>query len=110
GFIDLTPGVAEGLYRIAQEALNNALKHAFATRETVRLYVDVDDVALEIEDDGRGFDVIAAEGKGGMGIASMRDRTRQLGGELSIHSDIGAGTKVTARVPLRVAAPALEHI
>jgi signal transduction histidine kinase len=110
GFIDLTPAVAEGLYRIAQEALNNALKHAFATRETVRLYAEAEHVALEIEDDGRGFDVIAAEGKGGMGIASMRDRTRQLGGELSIHSDIGAGTKVTVRVPLRVAAPALEHI
>jgi signal transduction histidine kinase len=107
--IDLTPAVAEGLYRIAQEALNNALKHAFATRATVRLFVEADHLLLEIEDDGRGFDVATAEGKGGMGIASMRDRTRQLGGELRIRSDIGAGTKVTVRTPLRVAAPALEH-
>lgn len=107
--IDLTPGVAEGLYRIAQEALNNALKHAFATRETVRLLAEDECVALEIEDDGRGFDVASAEGKGGMGIASMRERTRQLGGELTIRSGPGAGTRVTVRVPLRVAAPSVEH-
>jgi signal transduction histidine kinase len=105
-FIDLTPSVAEGLYRIAQEALNNALKHAFATRETVRLFAQDGLVALEIEDDGRGFDVAAAEGKGGMGIASMRERTRQLGGELCISSGPGGGTKVSVRVPLRVAVPA----
>jgi signal transduction histidine kinase len=105
-FIDLTPSVAEGLYRIAQEALNNALKHAFATRETVRLFAHDDLVALEIEDDGCGFDVAAAEGKGGMGIASMRERTRQLGGELCISSAPGGGTKVSVRVPLRVSAPA----
>ena len=100
-FIDLPPDVEEGLYRIAQEALNNALKHAQATRETVRLCVKDDAVVLEIGDDGRGFDLQAVESKGGMGLTSMRERTRQLGGELDIRSSPGAGTTVTVRVPLR---------
>ena len=105
-FVDLTPAVAEGLYRITQEALNNALKHAAATRETVRLQAKEDFLVLEISDDGCGFDSAAAEGKGGMGLASMRERTRQLGGELLIRSAPGQGTTVTVSVPLRSAAPA----
>jgi signal transduction histidine kinase len=104
-FIDLPPNVAEGLYRIAQEALNNALKHASATRETVRLCVKDGAVVLEINDDGRGFDPQAVEGLGGMGLASMRDRTEHLGGELVIRSSPGAGTTVTVSVPLGGAVP-----
>jgi signal transduction histidine kinase len=100
-FVDLPPDVEEGLYRIAQEALNNALKHAEATRETVRLHVQEAAVVLEISDDGRGFNLATAEKKGGMGLANMRERARQLGGELVIRSSPGAGTTVIVSVPPR---------
>lgn len=105
-FVDLPSSVAEGLYRIAQEALNNALKHAQATRETVRLCVKDGAVVLEISDDGQGFDPQAVEGKGGMGLMSMRERTNLLGGSLAVRSSPGAGTTVTVSVPLRIALPA----
>lgn len=102
-FIDLPPNVEEELYHIAQEALNNALKHAQATRETVRLCVRDGAMVLEISDNGRGFDVQAVEGKGGMGLASMRERTHRLGGEFIIRSSPADGTTVTVSVPLHSA-------
>ena len=105
-FFDLPSGIAEGLYRIAQEALNNALKHARASRETVHICVNDGAVVMEISDDGQGFDPQAVEGKGGMGLSSMRERTYLLGGSLGVRSSPGAGTVVTVRVPLRNAAPA----
>lgn len=98
---DLPSGIAEGLYRIAQEALNNALKHAQASRETVHIYVNDGAVVMEICDNGQGFDLQAVESKGGMGLSSMRERTYQLGGSLVVRSSPGTGTVVTVRVPLR---------
>jgi nitrate/nitrite-specific signal transduction histidine kinase len=90
--------VEEGLYRIAQEALNNALKHAVATNVAVRLTTDNGVTVLEVEDDGRGFVVDSADGRGGMGLANMRERARRLGGSLAILSDPGRGTIVRATV------------
>jgi signal transduction histidine kinase len=90
--------VEEGLYRIAQEALNNALKHAVATNVVVRLTTDNGVTVLEVEDDGRGFVVDSADGRGGMGLANMRERARRLGGSLAILSDPGRGTIVRATV------------
>jgi PAS domain S-box-containing protein len=94
-----SPEVEEGLYRIAQEALNNALKHAHADSVRVRLRLAADSVELEIRDDGRGFD--PAESTGGLGIPGMRERARALGGEFGISSAPGEGTAVRVRIPLR---------
>jgi signal transduction histidine kinase len=98
GPLELPAAVEEGLYRIAQEALNNALKHA--APRTVTLWIDVTErgVGLEVEDDGAGFDPGAVEGSGGMGLTSMRERAERLGGSLSVRSAPGQGTKVRVDV------------
>jgi signal transduction histidine kinase len=90
--------VEEGLYRIAQEALNNALKHAAANNVVVRLANEDSRTVLEVEDDGRGFIVDSADGRGGMGLANMRERARKLGGSLAVLSAPGRGTIVRATV------------
>jgi len=101
GEIDLPKGVEEGLYRIAQEALNNALKHAKATSVTVHIRRQGGAVELEIADDGIGFDPEAVNNGGGMGLVSMRERAERLGGTLQIDSRPGEGTKVKVRVQVK---------
>jgi signal transduction histidine kinase len=92
--------VEEGLYRIAQEALNNALKHACA--RGVSLYLDrrEEAVVLEIVDDGIGFDPATSVEGGGLGLDGMIERAARMGGELLLDSEPGAGTKVRVKVPL----------
>lgn len=85
------------LYRIAEEALNNTLKHAGATTVLVVLRFADDQVILEIADDGKGFDVDALRG-GGMGLANMRERTSHLGGEITLESGVGQGTRIVVRL------------
>ncbi len=97
--VELPASLEEGLYWITQEALNNALKHATANRETVRICVEDGMLVLEITDDGQGFDLEAARHKGGMGLVSMGERARQMGGTLTIESVPGRGATVTVRVP-----------
>lgn len=92
--------IEDGLYRIAQEALNNAIKHSAATCVTVRLRIEAGHAVLEVIDNGRGFDVQTAGQGGGMGLASMRERVEHLQGALSILSEPGAGTTIQASVPL----------
>jgi signal transduction histidine kinase len=99
-FVDFPPTHEEGLYRIANEALNNALKHGHATRETVRIWTEGPEVNLEVTDNGVGFDPQRAENPGGMGLAFMAERAKKLGGMLSIHSVPGEGTVVRVSVPL----------
>lgn len=96
--VDLPATVEEGLYRIAQEALNNALKHANATSVTVYLRVKEDMVELEVVDDGLGFNPDAAIDSGGIGMDSMRERARQLGATLTVASQPGHGTRVMVQV------------
>lgn len=95
---ELDSGLKEGLYRIVQEALNNALKHANARSVTVRIRADSRTVDLEIDDDGQGFDMPEAEDAGGMGLANIRERAMELGGVVSIVSAPGRGTKVKVTV------------
>ena len=90
--------VEEGLYRIAQEALNNALKHAHASSVTVCLHQDKQAVTLEITDDGTGFDPIAARERGGFGLRGMEERAARLGGKLTVQSSLGKGTRVKVEV------------
>jgi signal transduction histidine kinase len=100
GSVELPAEVEEGLYRIAQEALNNALKHAAPTSVTVRIRTDARGVMLEVSDDGRGFDPEGVSDEGGMGLANMRERAERLGGSLVVLSAPGEGT--TVRLSLEV--------
>ena len=99
--VRLPPAVEVGLYRIAQEALQNALRHAGASRVTIRLEMDRDRVRLRIEDDGRGFEPGGEPAGSRFGLIGMRERARLLGGDFQIESSPGAGTRITAEVPLR---------
>ncbi|MGH2583983.1 MAG: GAF domain-containing protein [Dehalococcoidia bacterium] len=91
--------VKEALYRIAQEALHNTVKHARATRVDVRLTCDPAAVSLELADNGVGFDP-TQDFPGHLGQTSMRERAEQLGGTLAVRSAPGQGTRIAARIPL----------
>ena len=93
----------EGLFRIAQEALNNALKHAAARSVVVRLCGDAERITLEVTDDGRGLTLRPSEAKGGLGLTSMKERVAQLQGTLTMDSTPGKGTRVTVEVPRSIA-------
>lgn len=94
------PGqVAEAVYRISQEALNNIVKHAGAGRAEVMVIYSHPKWILTIRDDGRGF-VVPTVGHGGIGLWSMRERAVLAGGRLSISSTPGAGTTVRAELPI----------
>jgi PAS domain S-box-containing protein len=92
GHFDLPMRFQVSMYRIAEEALNNILKHAGATQVVVRLCESGNRVEMEIEDNGAGFDPERIVG--GMGIANMYERAETLNGELSIVSEFDKGTKV----------------
>jgi len=99
--IRLPACVEEGLYRIAQEALNNSLKHAVATSVTVCIRVSDEHVELEVVDNGIGFNPDTTDNGGGMGLANMRERAKMLGGALRVVSAPGEGTKVSVSVKVR---------
>jgi signal transduction histidine kinase len=95
GLVGLDRRVAWTAYRVAQEALNNAMRHASATSIVVRAARRGSGMTLEIRDDGVGFEEAGSDSRRGLGLASMRDRAARLGGTLSIDSRVGAGTLVT---------------
>ncbi|MGD8243956.1 MAG: GAF domain-containing protein [Anaerolineae bacterium] len=99
GEIAFPTAFEEGLYRIAQEALNNTLKHAFARRVSVSLEQDERVLILEIADDGVGFDPSTAVEGGGLGLDGMIERAVQMGAELVLDSKPGAGTRVRVEIP-----------
>jgi signal transduction histidine kinase len=94
----LPADVEQELYRLAQEALNNVLKHAHAGRVSVRLAVANGRTTMEVADDGVGFDP-SLQGTGGFGLSGMRERAERLGGTVRIESSPGTGTRVLAEVP-----------
>jgi signal transduction histidine kinase len=94
----LAPEAEQELYRVAQEALNNVLKHAHAASVEVRLTVGTRVAVLEISDGGVGFDPLL-RGAGGLGVPGMRERLERLGGSLRIESSPDTGTRVHAEVP-----------
>jgi two-component system, NarL family, sensor histidine kinase UhpB len=87
------------LYRVTQESLWNIRNHAKARKVSVALTGENGDIVLAIEDDGCGFVRDAVRGKGGLGLVSMEERVRHVGGRLSIAPRTGGGTRVEARVP-----------
>jgi signal transduction histidine kinase len=84
----------EALYRIAQEALNNALKHSGASTVTIELHGRPDAATLEVSDNGAGFDPESVRRKGGIGLISIQQRAEKLGGELAIRSAPCEGTSI----------------
>ncbi|MGD8855318.1 MAG: GAF domain-containing sensor histidine kinase [Chloroflexota bacterium] len=92
--------IEEELYRIAQEALTNAVKHARAKKVIIRLTTNDDRFCLEVQDDGSGFDVSSADRSGGLGLRGIRERVQCVNGELSIDSIPGQGT--TLRVTVNI--------
>jgi PAS domain S-box-containing protein len=91
--------VQQELYHVAQEALNNSLKHARARNLQVCLQLKDDAVRLEVVDDGIGFEPTTAEARGGLGLRGMRERVQRIGGQLQIESASGQGTTVSLEVP-----------
>jgi signal transduction histidine kinase/PAS domain-containing protein len=92
--------VEEALYRIAQELLNNVLKHAAATKVDVALAMGSEAIELAVRDNGQGYDLEAAREGGGMGLANIYQRVAELGGALTIDSAPGEGTEVRASIPV----------
>jgi signal transduction histidine kinase len=87
----LEPQEEQGLYRIAQEALNNITKHSQASQASISLSLD-DPPCLEIQDQGQGFDLERAYQAGRVGLASMQERAAEIGWQLQIQTSPGAGT------------------
>ena len=95
------PGdVALCLYRVAQEALKNTARHAKADHVWVSVERDGSDLTLIVRDDGRGFDVADARLGGGLGLMSLDERVRLVGGRITIDTERQRGTTIHARVPL----------
>jgi len=92
--------VEQAFYRIAQEALNNGLKHARARHIRVYLRQRQGSVILEIHDDGVGFDLATSRETGGLGLRGIAERVAQLGGTLSLQSAPGAGTQLRVEIPI----------
>jgi signal transduction histidine kinase len=102
----LPMGVEAALLRIAQGAVGNVVKHAGATRCRVTVTYLVDEVRMDVVDDGAGFDVEAVEGRpaglGHVGLTAMRSRAREQGGDLVVESAPGGPTAVSVAIPLQV--------
>jgi signal transduction histidine kinase len=100
GEISLPPPLEEGLYRIAQEALNNVIKHAHARTVAVRLTQQERLVCLEVADDGVGFDPAQACEAGCLGLRGMQERAQEMGAGFEIDSRPGGGARVIVRRPI----------
>jgi signal transduction histidine kinase len=92
--------IEEALFRIAQEAVNNAVKHASARRVDIRLTTGEARVRLLVGDDGIGFDPAKDIREGGLGLTSMRERARGMGGSIRVETSPGDGTRVEVTVPV----------
>jgi signal transduction histidine kinase len=97
----LLPDMATALFRVMQESLQNMFKHAQATGGTVRLSGSSKGIGLSVRDNGKGFEMASHQKhRTGIGLMSMQERMRLLGGFIRIHSHPGHGTKVCAWIPL----------
>jgi signal transduction histidine kinase len=95
---DLSDAHRTCIYRIVQEALNNAAKHARAKAIDVHLRCNAGAVSITVHDNGQGFDLQSSGG--GLGLVGMKERVRQLNGEILIQSEPGEGTELIAEIPL----------
>lgn len=100
--VPVPPDVAEALVRTARGALANVREHADAGRVALTLTYQLDEVVLDVRDDGRGFDpaLVQPSGTRGRGLAGIRDRAAGLGGQIEVESAPGEGTTVSVRFPV----------
>ncbi len=99
----MPPPVETALYRVIQEALTNATRHARAAKIEVKVWEEDSTIHATVRDDGEGFDVEAAlarRGERGLGLIGMRERVEALGGQFVIGSTPGKGTEVSIRIPV----------
>ena len=96
----LPANVSLALFRIAQEALQNATKHAAGAQVDVSLDEMEDEVVLTVKDSGPGFNIEDVKGNTGLGLLSMRERARLINGTLLIQRRPGGGTLLTVSVPI----------
>jgi PAS domain S-box-containing protein len=97
------------LYRVAQEALTNVVRHAHARRVSVRILKTSGAIRLEVRDNGKSFPaerIIEAKRGGHLGLVGMRERVEMIGGSFSVESAPGKGTTVTAEIPIDLSTPA----
>src|SRR5262249_14315530 len=98
---DLPQEISLCLYRVLQEALQNAIKHSGSRRFEVFLGGGSKDINLEVHDSGIGFDPVKAIKGGGLGLTSMKERLKLVNGSLLIDSQLQHGSTISARVPLK---------
>jgi signal transduction histidine kinase len=99
-----TPAIEATIYRLVQEALTNALKHAGASRIEVSVIEDERELKIVVRDDGRGFTTFDVDA--GFGLIGMRERVALAGGVLSVESSAGHGTRIAATLPVERRPPA----
>ncbi|MGZ9075193.1 MAG: ATP-binding protein, partial [Burkholderiaceae bacterium] len=95
----IAPDRAAALYRVAQEALTNIRKHARAKRVHMQLFALADEITLEVDDDGAGFDISSLQVTPGFGVSGMLERARGLEGWAEVSSSQGRGTTVMFSIP-----------
>jgi signal transduction histidine kinase len=96
------PGIETALYRLSQEALNNAMKHAHAGRFRLSIIKSFPHIIFLAEDDGIGFDVDEYEEKGrALGLLGMRERASMLGGRFTLKTSKGKGTRIRIKIPIQ---------
>jgi signal transduction histidine kinase len=98
----ISPELHDEVYRIAREVMRNAFRHAGANKVEVELRYDKNQLRLRVRDDGRGLDPKVLEVSrrpGHWGLAGIRERARQVGAQLKIWSEDGAGTEIELTVP-----------
>jgi PAS domain S-box-containing protein len=100
GPLHLTDEYATHLYRIAQEALTNVVRHSLASEVTIGLEILGEELQLRIDDNGRGFTHSASDGAGGLGLKMMRYRAQMIGGDLVLEPSASGGASVRCSCPL----------
>jgi signal transduction histidine kinase len=100
GLDGIPQDVALCLYRVAQEALRNIAAHAGAHKAQITLRSIEEGLELLIVDDGQGFDLAEVRRLGGLGLISLEERVRLIGGSLAINAEPHRGTEVRVQVPL----------
>ena len=98
--LDLPATTALLAYRVVREALRNVAKHACASKVVVELRQSADQLVVQVQDDGTGFDPARRAPQGHLGLRVLRDSVTDLRGELELVSEVGGGTTLTARLPL----------
>jgi signal transduction histidine kinase len=90
---------AAAAYRICQEAVTNSIRHSGADDIFVSLYRDGRHIILEVQDEGKGFDMDEVSNEAKLGVTGMKQRAEQCGGEISIDSSPGAGSRIVFKIP-----------